>query len=203
MAHRPCLAPVSPGTKLNRWEELECAPVDRRPLRKLHLEPGEFAYRSGDSGQDVYLVRTGTIELVTLYPETGEGVDGRHGPGHVFGEVELIDGRTRTHTARAAKPTELLVFSRDELMDLLFEHPERSLVLGRSVFDRLRDLYTNETLESDLARLREEMQASIRDAVVAHEGRVVRSHSGMAAIAIPIVLMVLLAIGSYWYFHRG
>jgi uncharacterized membrane protein (UPF0136 family) len=32
---------------------------------------------------------------------------------------------------------------------------------------------------------------------------VVRSHSGMAAIAVPIVLMVLLAIGSYWYFHRG
>jgi CRP-like cAMP-binding protein len=130
-------------------------------------------------------------------------VEGRHGPGQVIGEVEVIDGRPRTHTARASKPTELLVFSRDELMDLLFEHPERSLVLGRSVFDRLRDLYTNETLESDLARLREEMQASIRDAVVAHEGRVVRSHNGMAAIAVPIVLMVLLAIGSYWYFHRG
>jgi CRP-like cAMP-binding protein len=171
-------------------------------LRRLHLDPGEFAYRSGDTGQEVYLVRSGGIELVTIYPETGEGVDGRHGPGHVFGEVELIDGRARSHSAKANQPTELLVFSREELMDLLFDHPERSLVLGRSVFNRLRDLYTNETLESDLARLREEMQASIRQAVVAHEGRVVRSHNGMAAIAVPIVLMVLLAIGSYWYFHR-
>lgn len=192
---------------MNRLKELlndlESAPLERRPLRKLHLDPGEFAYRNGDSGQEVYLIRTGAIELVTLYPETGEGIDGHHGPGHVFGEVELIDGRARTHTARASQPTELLVFNRDELMDLLFEHPERSLVLGRSVFDHLRDLYTNETLESDLARLREEMQTSIRQAVVAHEGRVVRSHNGMAAIAVPIVLMVLLAIGSYWYFHRG
>ncbi len=172
-------------------------------MRKLHLDPGEFAYRSGDSGEDVFLVRKGGIELLTLYPETGEGVDERHGPGHVFGEVEVIDGRSRTHAARASSPTELLVFSRDEMMDLLFQHPERSLVLGRSVFDRLRDLYTTETLESDLARLREEMQASIREAVVAHEGRVVRSHNGMAAIAVPIVLMVLLAIGAYWYFHRA
>jgi len=73
--------------------------------------------------------------------------------------------------------------------------------MRRRISTRIR--YTNETLESDLARLREEMQESIREAVVAHEGRVVRSHSGMAAIAVPIVLMVLLAIGSYWYFHRG
>ena len=54
-----------------------------------------------------------------------------------------------------------------------------------------------------MARLREEMQLSIRDAVVAHESRVVTSHNGMAAIAVPIILMVVLAVGSYWFFHRA
>ena len=54
-----------------------------------------------------------------------------------------------------------------------------------------------------MARLREEMQLSIRDAVVAHESRVLKSHNGMAAIAVPIVLLVLLAVGSYWFFHRS
>lgn len=47
------------------------------------------------------------------------------------------------------------------------------------------------------------MQLSIRQAVIAHESRVVKSHNGMAAIAVPIVLMILLAVGAYWFFHRG
>jgi hypothetical protein len=38
---------------------------------------------------------------------------------------------------------------------------------------------------------------------VAHESRVVKSHNGMAAIGVPIVLMVALAVGAYWFFHRG
>jgi hypothetical protein len=31
---------------------------------------------------------------------------------------------------------------------------------------------------------------------------VVRSHNGMAAIAVPIVLMLILAVAAYWFFHR-
>jgi len=31
----------------------------------------------------------------------------------------------------------------------------------------------------------------------------VKSHNGMAAIAVPIVLMLLLAVGAYWFFHRA
>jgi hypothetical protein len=58
-------------------------------------------------------------------------------------------------------------------------------------------------LASDLPWRREEMQANIRDAVVAHQGRVAKSHNGMAPIAVPIALMVLLAIGSCCFFHRG
>lgn len=172
-------------------------------MRRVHLEAGQHAYVINDPSDAVYLVRSGVIDLVTEYPETGVGVDSSFGPGHVFGEVELIDGRTRMATARVKEPADLMVFTREELMDLLFEHPERSLVLGRSVFDRLRALYSDDSIESNLERLREEMQDSIRQAVVAHESRVVSSHNGMAAIAVPIVLMVALAVGAYWFFHRA
>lgn len=172
-------------------------------MRRVHLEAGQHAYAVNDPSDAVFLVRSGVIDLVTEYPETGEGVDSRVGPGHVFGEVELIDGRARLATARVKEKADLMVFTKEELMDILFQHPERSLVLGRSVFDHLRALYSDESLESDLVRLREEMQDSIRKAVVAHESRVVSSHNGMAAIAVPIVLMVLLAVGAYWFFHRA
>jgi CRP/FNR family cyclic AMP-dependent transcriptional regulator len=75
-------------------------------------------------------------------------------------------------------------------------------VLGKGSFQRLRELFSEESLDADLARLREELELSIRQAVVAHESRVVKSHNGMAAIAVPIILMLVLAVGAYWFFHR-
>lgn len=171
-------------------------------MQRITVQAGDYVYCVDDPSSAVYVVRSGKIELTTPYPETGEGVDAVHGPGHVFGEVEIIDRRQRTSNARVAQEASLIQIDHAELMDILYEHPEKSLVLGKSTFERLKQLFSEESLESDLARLREEMQLSIRQAVVAHESRVVKSHNGMAAIAVPVIFMVLLAFGAYWFFHR-
>lgn len=172
-------------------------------MQRITVPTGGYVYQVGDPSEAVFVVRAGRIELTTPYPETGEGVDAVHGPGHVFGEVEVMDGRLRTSNARAATDAEVFVIDREALMDMLYQHPEKSLILGKSTYERLRELFSEQTLTSELARLREEMRLSIREAVVAHESRVVKSHNGMAAIGIPVVLMVALAVGSYWFFHRG
>jgi len=172
-------------------------------MQRITVSAGDYVYQVDDPSNAVYVVRSGRIELTTPYPETGEGVDVQHGPGHVFGELEVMDGRSRTCNARAAATAEVFAIGREELLDMLYQHPEKSLILGKSAFDRLRELFSEETLASELARLREEMRLSIRQAVVAHESRVVKSHNGMAAIGVPIVLMVALAVGAYWFFHRA
>tara|TARA_B100001939_G_scaffold344617_1_gene359456 strand:- start:574 stop:1092 length:519 start_codon:yes stop_codon:yes gene_type:complete len=172
-------------------------------MRRFAVDKGDYIYQSDDASGSIYLVKSGAVELTTQYPETGEGVDSTHGPGHVFGEVEIIDSRPRTASARAAKACQLVEIPRDELMEILYDKPEKSLILGKSTFEHLRALYDDASLDSDLERLREEMHVSIRDAVVAHESRVVKSHNGMAAIAVPIILLVLLAGASYWFFHRA
>ena len=171
-------------------------------MQRITVPTGGYVYQVDDPSDAVYVVRSGRVELTTPYPETGEGVDVVHGPGHVCGELEVMDGRARTSNARVAVEAEVFAIEREELMDMLYRHPEKSLILGRSAYDRLRELFSEETLSSELARLREEMRLSIREAVVAHESRVVRSHNGMAAIGVPIVLMVALAVGAYWFFHR-
>lgn len=172
-------------------------------MQRLALSAGDYAYRVGDPSNCVYVVRSGKVELTTPYPETGEGVDETVGPARVFGEVELIDERTRTSNARIAADAQLIEIRRDELLDILYQHPEKSLILGKTTYERLKELFSEDSLESDLARLREEMEVSIRQAVVAHESRVVKSHNGMAAIGVPIVLMIALAVGAYWFFHRA
>jgi CRP-like cAMP-binding protein len=172
-------------------------------MQRFTVPAGEYVYRVDDPSDCIYLVRSGRVDLTTLYPETGEGVDLSRGPGHVFGEVEVIDGRKRLSNARSVAKSDLLRIDREELMEILYERPEKSLVLGKATYERLKELYSDESLDSELARLREEMQVSIRDAVVAHESRVLKSHNGMAAIAFPIIFMVTLAVGAYWFFHRG
>ena len=172
-------------------------------MRRITVPSGDYVYRVDEPSTSLFVVRSGKIELTTPYPETGEGVDATHGPGYVFGEVEIIDRRSRTSNARAATDVNLIEIEQEELMDILYTHPEKSLVLGKGTFERLKELFSEESLESELARLREEMQISIRQAVVAHESRVVKSHNGMAAIAVPIVMMVILAIGAYWFFNRA
>jgi CRP-like cAMP-binding protein len=160
-------------------------------MRRITVPAGDYIYKVEESSTSVFVVRSGKVELTTPYPETGEGID------------EIIDQRVRTSNARAATDANLIEIEQDELMDILYTYPEKSLVLGKGTYERLKELFSEESLESDLARLREEMQLSIRQAVVAHESRVVKSHNGMAAIAVPIIFMVLLAMGAYWFFHRG
>lgn len=170
-------------------------------MEKRTYLPGEAIYREGDESHSVYLVKTGRVEILDTYPETGTVVTKTLGAGKVFGEVELIDRKPRSATAKAAEEAKLLIFSHEEILDALFRRPEESLVMARDVFDRLRQLYSADSLDSEMTKLREEMHETIKKAVISHESRVVKSHNGMAAIAIPIVLLVLIVIGIQIYIH--
>jgi CRP-like cAMP-binding protein len=172
-------------------------------MRRFKLPVGEYVYREEDPSEALYLIRSGKIDITVTYPETGEAVDATHGPGRIFGEVELIDQRSRTSSAKVSEQAQLIAFDRDELLDILFNSPEKSLLFGKTTYQRLKELFSDESLDSELARLREEMKQTIQQAVVSHESRVVRSHSGMLAIAVPVILMVVLAVGAYWFFHRA
>jgi CRP/FNR family transcriptional regulator, cyclic AMP receptor protein len=170
-------------------------------MEKRTYAPGELIYSEGDTSDSVYLIKSGKVHLVDTYPETGEVVAKTLGIGKVFGEVELIDRKARSSTAKVAEPTKLLVFSHDEILDTLFNRPENSLVMARDVFDRLRQLYSTDSLDAEMTKLREEMHETIKKAVVSHESRVVKSHNGMAAIAIPIGLLVAIVVGIRFYLH--
>lgn len=170
-------------------------------MEKRTYTAGEVIYAEGETSQAVYLIKSGKIELIDTYPETGQVVAKAIGAGKVFGEVELIDRKVRSSTAKAAEATKVIIFSHEEILDTLFNHPENSLVMARDVFDRLRQLYSTDSLDAELTKLREEMHETIKKAVVSHESRVVKSHNGMAAIAIPIVMLVAIVIGIRFYLH--
>ena len=99
---------------------------------------------------------------------------------------------------RQPKPPAVLFFldrSRG-VVDILFKKPEDSLVLSKSSYERLKELYSDESLDSDMARLREEMQLSIRDELsLTNLGLSPATMEWLPSL--PIILMVVLAVGSH------
>lgn len=170
-------------------------------MEKRTYRPGETIYAEGDESTSVFLIKSGRVELVDTYPETGEVVSQSLNGGKVFGEIELMERKPRSATARATEESRILIFNHDEIMNAVFNDPTESLFMARNVFDRLRQLYSSDSIDSEVAKLREEMHETIKKAVISHEARVVKSHNGMAAIAIPIVLLVLIVIGIQIYIH--
>lgn len=158
-------------------------------MEKHRIRTGDYIYNEGDKSDSVFIVRAGEIELSSLYPETGRVIEQTLKPGELLGELELVDGRPRVTTAQARSECLLLEISREELLSLLQNTYQARTVLGSHHYNRLSHLLYQSSLEAELTRLQLEMQLQIREAIFRHEQRVVQSHHGMLAFAIPLLIM--------------
>jgi CRP-like cAMP-binding protein len=80
--------------------------------RLVRVRRGEAVVRQGERGDEFYVVRNGTLEIV----ETGEdGIDRtvrRLDRGRSFGEAALLEGIRRTATVRAVDPSEVFAIDK-------------------------------------------------------------------------------------------
>jgi CRP-like cAMP-binding protein len=99
---------------------------------------GEIVFSQGDPGDALYAVITGKIRI------SAGAADGREiflnimEPGDTFGEIALLDGGTRTASATATQPSELVSIRRELFLDLLERDPRVALELLRLCGERLR-----------------------------------------------------------------
>ncbi|MEZ0581246.1 FAD-dependent oxidoreductase [Nocardioides sp. MH1] len=76
-------------------------------LRREHYETGQAVVRQGEVGQAIYVITSGTADIVRETPE-GEVVVTALGPGDHFGEKAVFEKTRRTATVRATSPLEVL-----------------------------------------------------------------------------------------------
>lgn len=99
---------------------------------------GEIVFSQGDPGDALYAVVTGKIRI------SAGAADGREiylnimEPGDTFGEIALLDGGTRTASATATVPSELVSIRREHFLGLLEREPRVALELLRLCGERLR-----------------------------------------------------------------
>jgi CRP/FNR family cyclic AMP-dependent transcriptional regulator len=113
-------------------------------FRERRLKKGDVLFRAGDPGEELYLIRDGSI--VVSKPVTGrvEQVLSRLASGEVFGEMSVFgDERRRSATCQAEIDTMLYSLDRDSLNRFVAGSPLAAAKffqqMAQVAFQRLRD----------------------------------------------------------------
>lgn len=89
-------------------EIVEMVPIlntDDRPPERVELKDREVLFRQGDAAELVYLIESGTIEILRELSNGDEELRVSLGQGDYFGEMGPFFGLPRSATARAKGPT--------------------------------------------------------------------------------------------------
>ena len=79
-----------------------------RGARQAHYEPGEVVFDEGDSGDSLYMILSGEVEVSKLLGEQPQ-VIGTLQAGEYFGEMALLGRQPRSASTRALTSLDLLV----------------------------------------------------------------------------------------------
>lgn len=105
-----------------------------RSLKERVYEPGAVIVKQGDPGVGFFLIAEGNVEVTHNSHKLRE-----MGPGEFFGEMALMEDRTRTATVTAKTRTRCLQLVRWDFRALLKENPELAVKMLEVVVRRMRD----------------------------------------------------------------
>lgn len=103
---------------------------------------GDVVFRAGDSGDNAYLVESGSVGVFVPDGDGEKAVAQLHA-GEIFGEMAIIDGRARSATVRAMEATRLTVISRRQIESRIHDTDPIIRMLIQVLMDRLRDSIGN------------------------------------------------------------
>jgi len=116
------------------------ADIDMRQFAKsaganLHFATGSIVFNKGDSGQCMYIVQSGTIEMVI-----GDRVIEVVGPNEAIGFMSMIDTAPRSSTARVKEACELSVIDARTFRFMVDEVPNFAFYIMGVLARRIRGM---------------------------------------------------------------
>ncbi|XP_032407417.1 cyclic nucleotide-gated cation channel beta-3 [Xiphophorus hellerii] len=103
-------------------------------LKSIIYLPGDFVVRKGDIGKEMYIIKSGAVQVVGGPDNSIVFVTLK--AGCVFGEISLLQsakdgGNRRTANVRAYGFANLFVLEKKDLFDILVHYPESQKVLAK------------------------------------------------------------------------
>ena len=104
--------------------------IEQQPL---HFAPGQVIFAAGQTGDQMFIVRSGNVAL-----KVGETLLETVGPGGVFGELALIDPAPRSATAVAVSDCSLAPVNEFQFHSLVQKVPNLALEVMKVMARRIR-----------------------------------------------------------------
>ena len=124
-----------------------------RFTRLEKYQPNQVIFRQHDAGSTMMAVIGGKVRISRLSASGKEVVFGIVTPGHIFGEIALLDGGERSADAVALEQTELIVLDRRDFVPFLERNPAVATGMLEVLCRRIRR--TDEQVEDSLFLLRD------------------------------------------------
>ncbi len=100
---------------------------------------GETIFTEGETGDNMYVVQTGSVEVVKISSE-GEVRLAELGPGEIFGEMAMFGSKIRSATVRAQRDVRVMTIDRKIFMQKIHQDPSLSFRIMEKMSQRIRNL---------------------------------------------------------------
>jgi CRP/FNR family cyclic AMP-dependent transcriptional regulator len=109
-----------------------------------NYQDGEVIIREGDTGDSMYVIQTGTVEIF----QTKNGLDVHLSylrEGDFFGEMAVFENEVRSASVRVVGDTRILTIDKVNLLKRINEDPSLAFHMVRHLSHRLRELDSHYT----------------------------------------------------------
>jgi CRP/FNR family transcriptional regulator, cyclic AMP receptor protein len=107
-------------------------------LRVRSAPAGTRLFNSGDAGDSMYLIEGGRVRIHIPDEEGDDLTLAELGDGDFFGEMAILDGKTRSAHATVVEDAELGVLPREAFHSFVRSNPEVAINMMSAIADRLR-----------------------------------------------------------------
>jgi CRP/FNR family cyclic AMP-dependent transcriptional regulator len=127
--------------------DLDAEALDQlcRYARHSTLKRGATIFSKGDPGNSLVAVIDGTVKISISSADGRSAILNLIGPGEIFGEIALLDGRARSTDAIANSTCEVFIIDRREFLPFVRSQPALAMKFIELLCTRLR--WTSDQVE--------------------------------------------------------
>ena len=122
-------------------------------MKHLEYESGSILFNQGDSGDELFIILSGSISISVKTSDGGMVEVAVLGEGQFLGEMSIFDSSPRSATCIIKNDAALLSFSRDDFFDLIHNNPETAIkILYRMLNTTIERLNNTGSFLSDMVK---------------------------------------------------
>jgi signal transduction histidine kinase len=124
----------------------------QQAAQEKRFSDGSEVFKEGDTGDGVYVVKEGKVQISSLVGNNVRHVFSEVSPGEIFGEMAVLENKPRSASAVAVGNSVIYFILRDAMLKLVESSPHLALELLREISNRLREFnrqYIQEVLQSE------------------------------------------------------